>query len=169
MSSLTRPQVWLLAARPKTLPAAVGPVLVGTALAIADDAFAPGPALAALVGALLLQIGSNFANDYFDFFRGADTADRLGPPRATASGLISPAEMRWGMAAIFGAAALVGLYLIWVGGWPVLAIGAASILADWLIRAALSPLAITGWAIFLSFSFLGWWRSAAPIMSRPAR
>lgn len=98
-------------------------------MAWADGRFALGPALAALLGALLLQIGSNFANDYFDFFRGADTADRRGPPRVTASGLLTPAEMRAGMAVIFGLAALVGLYLIYAGGWPVLVIGVASILA----------------------------------------
>jgi 1,4-dihydroxy-2-naphthoate octaprenyltransferase len=131
MSSTTMPRhrAWLLAARPKTLPAAVGPVLVGSALAFADGQFAAGPALAALLTALLLQIGSNFANDYFDYFRGADPHDRRGPPRATASGLIRPAEMRWGMMVIFGAAALVGLYLIAIGGWPVVWIGVAAILA----------------------------------------
>ena len=84
--------------RPKTLPAALSPVVVGMALAIADGKFALLPALAAALGALLLQILSNFANDYSDFFRGADTADRLGPLRVTSSGLITPAQMRVGMA-----------------------------------------------------------------------
>jgi 1,4-dihydroxy-2-naphthoate octaprenyltransferase len=155
MSARTRPQVWLLAARPKTLPAAVGPVLVGTALAWADDAFALGPALAALMGALLLQIGSNFANDYFEFFRGAATADRLGPPRATAAGLITPAEMRWGMVAIFGAAALVGLYLVWVGGWPVVAIGLASIGAALAYTGGPFPFGYYGLGDLFVFLFFG--------------
>lgn len=153
--SISRPKAWLLAARPKTLPAAVGPVLVGTALAIADGVFAWGPALAALCGALLLQIGSNFANDYFDFFKGADPHDRLGPPRATASGLIRPAQMRLGMVAVFGAAALVGLYLIAVGGWPILAIGAASILAALAYTGGPYPFGYYGLGDLFVFIFFG--------------
>ncbi|MGL4650921.1 MAG: hypothetical protein ACRC1H_16045, partial [Caldilineaceae bacterium] len=93
MPSTDRPtplQAWVLAARPKTLPAAVGPVLVGSALAFADSAFQWLPALAALLGAMLLQIGSNLANDYFDFFKGADSAERMGPTRVTSAGLLSP-------------------------------------------------------------------------------
>jgi hypothetical protein len=123
LRSVSRLQAWVLAARPKTLPAALAPVLVGTALALQDGVFAWLPALMAAMGALLLQIGSNFANDYFDFFKGADTPDRLGPVRVTASGLISPGELRWGMVVVFGLAALVGLYLVAVGGWPIVAIG----------------------------------------------
>src|SRR5687768_13995458 len=122
-------QAWIMAARPKTLPAAVGPVLVGAALAYATGAFRMGPALACLLGALLLQIGSNFANDYFDFFKGADTSDRVGPTRVTASGLLTPAQVRAGMIVVFGATVLVGLYLIALGGWPILAVGVAAIVA----------------------------------------
>lgn len=153
--AISRPQAWLLAARPKTLPAAVGPVLVGTALAWADERFALGPALAALVGALLLQVGSNFANDYFDFFKGADTRDRLGPLRATASGLIRPAEMQIGMVVVFGLATVVGLYLIWVGGWPVLAIGAASILAALAYTGGPAPFGYYGLGDLFVFIFFG--------------
>lgn len=121
--------VWLVAARPKTLPAAVGPVVVGTALAFADGRFADWPMLAALIGALLLQIGSNFANDYFDFLKGADTHERTGPTRVTATGLLTPQQVRWGMVVVFGLAALDGIYLIFVGGWPILVLGVAAILA----------------------------------------
>ena len=85
---------WVLAARPKTLSAAVVPVVVGTAVAHATGGVRVGPALAALLGALLLQIAANFANDVFDYEKGADTDERLGPTRAVASGLIPPARMR---------------------------------------------------------------------------
>jgi len=128
-ATITRRQAWKLAARPKTLPAALSPVIVGTALAFADGGFAWLPALAAAVGALLLQILSNFANDYSDFFRGADTPDRLGPVRVTSAGLMTPAELRKGIIVVIGLVALVGLYLTWVGGWPILAIGVAAIVA----------------------------------------
>ncbi len=123
------PRAWLLAARPRTLPAAVSPVLIGAAMAYAEGAFAPLPAVAALAVALLLQIAANFANDYFDFFKGADTPDRIGPTRMVASGLITPQAMRAGMAAVFGAAAVAGLYLVFVGGWPLLIVGVAIIVA----------------------------------------
>ncbi|MEJ5222685.1 MAG: 1,4-dihydroxy-2-naphthoate octaprenyltransferase, partial [Tepidiforma sp.] len=124
-----RLQAWRMAARPPTLPAAAAPVAVGTALAIRDEAFALLPALAALFGALCLQVGANFANDVFDHEKGADTAERLGPPRASQLGLLTPRELKAGMAAAFGLATLAGLYLAWVGGWPIVAIGLASIAA----------------------------------------
>ena len=108
-------QIWLLAARPKTLPAAISPVLVGTALAWADGQFSPAPALAAVAGALLLQILSNFANDYFDFTKGADTRERLGPTRVMAAGLLSARDLRIGMAVAASLAVLIGIYLIL--GW----------------------------------------------------
>lgn len=153
--TLSTPQAWVLAARPKTLPAALAPVLVGTALAAQDGAFALLPALAAALGALALQIGSNFANDYFDFVKGSDTPDRIGPTRVAASGLIRPGELRWGMVAIFGLAALVGLYLIAVGGWPILAIGVASILAAVLYTGGPLPFGYRGLGDLFVFLFFG--------------
>lgn len=152
---ISRLQVWIMAARPKTLPAALAPVAVGTALAWHDGMFALWPALAAALGALLLQIGSNFANDYFDFFKGADTVERLGPIRVTASGLITPAQLRWGMGIVFGLAALVGLYLIAVGGWPILAVGIASILAAILYTGGPFPFGYYGLGDLFVFLFFG--------------
>ena len=122
-------QAWLMASRPRTLAVAVGPVAVGTAVAGAEGGSQLLPALAALLGAMLLQLGSNFANDVYDFEKGADTADRVGPPRATQLGLLTPGQMRQGMLAVFGAAILVGCYLVTVAGWPVVAIGLLSIAA----------------------------------------
>ncbi|MGE3076720.1 MAG: 1,4-dihydroxy-2-naphthoate polyprenyltransferase [Dehalococcoidia bacterium] len=118
---------WKMAVRLPTLTAAVAPVVVGSAAAYHDDAFAAGPAAAALIGALALQVGANFANDVFDFERGADTADRLGPPRATALGLLTPAQMKLGMWLAFAAGTLCGLYLTYEAGWVIVAVGLASI------------------------------------------
>jgi 1,4-dihydroxy-2-naphthoate octaprenyltransferase len=122
-------RVWWLAARPRTLPVAFAPVLVGTALAAAEGAARPLPALAALLGALLLQIGANFANDLFDSEKGADGEDRIGPPRAMQLGLATAGQMRRAIAAAFGGALLVGVYLVAIGGWPIAAIGVISIAA----------------------------------------
>ncbi len=94
-------RAWLLASRPRTLAVAVGPVAVGTAVAAAEGGGRLLPALAALVGAMLLQLGSNFANDVYDFENGADTEARIGPPRATQLGLLTPSQMRRGMLAVF--------------------------------------------------------------------
>ena len=155
VSAISPQQAWMLAIRPKTLPAAVGPVIVGAALAAADGRFALLPALAALLGALLLQIGSNLANDYFDAIKGADTPDRIGPTRVTAAGLISHAAMRVGMVIVFGLAAVIGLYLIWVGGWPILAIGAASILAALAYTGGPKPFGYMGLGDLFVFLFFG--------------
>jgi 1,4-dihydroxy-2-naphthoate octaprenyltransferase len=154
-SSISQLQAWIMAARPKTLPAAISPVLVGTALALADGRFAPLPALAALVGALLLQIGSNFANDYFDGVKGVDTPDRVGPVRVTATGLISHRAMRVGMLVVFGLAALVGLYLVWVGGWPILAVGVAAIIAALAYTGGPMPFGYMGLGDLFVFLFFG--------------
>jgi 1,4-dihydroxy-2-naphthoate polyprenyltransferase len=126
---LSRTRAWMVAARPKTLPAAASPVLVGSALAFEVGGFALGPALAAFAGALLLQIGSNLANDVYDFERGADSATRLGPLRVTQAGLLSGPEVKRGMWFVFYLAAMIGVYLTAVAGWPVVVIGLASIVA----------------------------------------
>ncbi len=120
-------RAWVLACRPPTLTAALTPVAVGTACALHEGTFALEPAIAALVGALLLQVGSNFANDVFDFEKGADTEERLGPTRAVQAGLVTPAGMRRGMGLVFALALLVGVYLTAVAGWPIVGIGLASI------------------------------------------
>jgi len=122
-------RVWLLAARPRTLTAAVAPVLVGTAVAAAQGGFRPLPALAALLTAMCLQIGTNFANDYHDFQRGADTHERVGPRRVTQSGLVAPRTVRAAALATFAMAFVIGIYLAVVGGWPILITGLASIAA----------------------------------------
>jgi 1,4-dihydroxy-2-naphthoate octaprenyltransferase len=119
--------IWIGAARLRTLPAAIVPVVVGTAVAAAAGHVAWGPALAALGGALAIQIGTNFANDVFDAEKGADGPDRIGPTRAVAAGLISATAMKRAMIAAFALAAVFGLYLVAHAGWPVVAIGVASI------------------------------------------
>ena len=119
----------MLAARLPTLTATVAPVLVGSGLATGDDRFAAGPALAALVGAVAIQVGANLANDVSDFRKGADAAGRIGPPRVTQLGLLSERQVLAGMWTAFSVAALCGVYLTAVAGWPVVAIGLASIAA----------------------------------------
>jgi 1,4-dihydroxy-2-naphthoate polyprenyltransferase len=147
-------QAWLLAARPRTLPAAAAPVLVAGALALHDGVFHLWAALACLLVALLMQIGANFANDLFDHERGTDTPDRLGPTRVTASGLISPAQMRLATAFVFGLAALLGLYLALRGGWPIIILGLAIILAALAYTGGPLPYGYYGLGdifVFLSF------------------
>ena len=148
-------RVWMLAARVRTLPAAAAPVVVGTGAAIGTGQFRLFPALAALVGALLLQIGANFANDLFDFLRGADTAERVGPLRVTQAGLLTPRQMRTGMGAVFGAAAVIGVYLIVVGGWPVALIGLTAILAAIAYTGGPFPLGYHGLGELFVFLFFG--------------
>lgn len=120
-------RAWVLAARPATLTAAVSPVLVGTACAYTEHHFRPGPAVSALIGAMLLQIGSNLANDVFDHEKGADTEERLGPLRTAQAGLLTPRELRAGMALVFATALAIGVYLTAVAGPPIVLIGLASI------------------------------------------
>lgn len=148
-------QIWLEAARPRTLPAAVAPVLVGAALAWHDSLFNPVAAALCLAFALLVQVGTNFANDYYDFLRGADTAARVGPRRAVAAGLIAPATMKRAMVATFAAAFLAGLGLIaWGGPW-LLVIGVASIACGIAYTGGPWPLAYHGLGDVFVFLFFG--------------
>ena len=173
-------QIWLLASRPKTLPAAAAPVIVGAVMAYAAGSFQPLVALVCLVDALLLQIGSNLANDVFDYEKGADEGERLGPTRVTQSGLLTPGEVKRGMWVVFGIAAALGLYLISVGGWPILALGVAAILSAIAYTGGPYPLGYHGLGDLFVFIFFGlaavagtfylqtgmvtapvWWMSAA--------
>jgi 1,4-dihydroxy-2-naphthoate polyprenyltransferase len=148
-------QVWISAARPRTLPAAIAPVVVGSALAWREGRFDAAAAAICLVFALLIQIGTNFANDYYDFVHGADTADRVGPQRAVAAGLVSAAAMRAAMVAVFATAFVLGLALIaWGGPWLV-AIGIASVLAGIGYTGGPWPLAYHGLGDVFVFVFFG--------------
>ena len=125
----SRSKAWLVAIRPATLPAAVGPVLVGLAVAISLGVFEVMPAVAALAVALLLQVASNVGNDLSDFRSGVDTEERLGPTRAAAAGLLSERELLSGLAVVVGLAGLVGLYLVWIGGPVILVLGVAAVIS----------------------------------------
>jgi 1,4-dihydroxy-2-naphthoate octaprenyltransferase len=120
---------WLLASRPATLPAAAAPVVVGSALAAASEVFRWDALIVILFAALAIQIGVNFANDLADAEKGADTETRIGPTRAVATGLLSAGQMKRGIMVAFGLAAIAGVYLIWLAGWVILAIGIVSIIA----------------------------------------
>lgn len=146
---------WVLAARPKTLSAASVPVLVGSACAYALGGFAAGPALAALAGALLLQIGANFANDVYDYEKGADTSERLGPTRAVQAGLITPAAMKRGMYVVFALSLLIGAYLTAVAGPIILAVGVVSILSAVAYTGGPYPLGYNGLGDLFVFVFFG--------------
>ena len=146
---------WLQAARPQTLTAAISPVLVGAALAYRDDVFAVVPFLAIVVAALSIQVGVNFANDLADARSGADNTARIGPTRAVSTGLISPAEMRRGIAAAFGLASLCGLYLIFTAGWVIAVIGVLSIVAALAYTAGPWPYGYRGFGEVFVFLFFG--------------
>ncbi len=154
-ADVTRREAWLMAARPHTLPAAASPVIVGVGLAIHDGVFAPLPAVAALLGAALIQIGTNFANDYYDAAKGADTADRKGFTRVTAGGLIPAERVRLAMVLAFAAAIAVGLYLVYVGGVPILVIGLASVAAGILYTGGPYPFGYYGLGDLFVFVFFG--------------
>jgi 1,4-dihydroxy-2-naphthoate octaprenyltransferase len=148
-------KIWLLAARPRTLPAGVAPVLVGTALAIHEGTFRVGAFIAALLGAVFIQVGANLSNDYSDARRGADTEDRLGPVRVTAGGLVPPKQVLTATYVSFGLAVLCGVYLIVIAGWVILAIGAASILAGVLYTGGPRPYGYEGLGDVFVFLFFG--------------
>jgi 1,4-dihydroxy-2-naphthoate octaprenyltransferase len=144
-----------VAARPRTLPAAVAPVLVGTALAGSEDVFEPLRFACALVVSVFIQIGTNLANDYSDARRGADTEDRLGPVRVTAGGLMPPRRVLFGTYVAFGIAFAVGLYLVVVAGWALLLVGIASIAAAVLYTGGPRPYGYEGLGEVFVFLFFG--------------
>jgi 1,4-dihydroxy-2-naphthoate polyprenyltransferase len=147
--------VWLAAARPRTLPAALAPVIVGSALAAHDGKFDPRAAALCFGFALLVQIGTNFSNDYYDFLHGADTAARVGPRRAVAAGLVTPATMRREMVAVFASAFFIGLTLVaWGGPW-LIAIGVTSIACGVAYTGGPWPLAYHGLGDVFVFIFFG--------------
>jgi 1,4-dihydroxy-2-naphthoate octaprenyltransferase len=148
-------RLWLVAARPRTLPAAVAPVLVGTSLAIGEGTFRPLAFACALLGSVFIQIGTNLSNDYSDARRGADTEDRLGPVRVTAGGLMPPRQVLIGTYIAFGLAVLAGVYLIAIAGWQLLVVGAASILAGVLYTGGPRPYGYEGLGEIFVFLFFG--------------
>src|SRR5438270_4807093 len=148
-------RVWILAARPRTLTAAIVPVVIGTAVAASYGAMRPLPALAALFAAICIQIGTNFANDYHDFQRGADTHERVGPRRVTQSGLVPPRTVRAAAIGTFGVAFLVGIYLAFVGGWPILVTGLLSIARGWASTGGPWPFGYHGLGDLFVFVFFG--------------
>ena len=152
---MSHSRLWILASRPRTLPAAIAPVLVGTALAAYEDEFRVLPLLAAMIGSTFIQIGTNLSNDYSDARRGADTEDRLGPVRVTAGGLMPPRHVLAGTYIAFGIAVTAGLYLAAVAGWELLVVGVASILAGVLYTGGPRPYGYEGLGELFVFVFFG--------------
>jgi 1,4-dihydroxy-2-naphthoate octaprenyltransferase len=148
-------RVWWLAVRPATLAASVAPVLAGTAVAVHEGGARPWAGIAALVIALAIQVGVNFANDYSDFVRGADTPMRVGPLRAAASGVIAPERVRWAAIASFGVAGATGLVLSLATDWRLLFVGAACLLAAWLYTGGPRPYGYLGLGELFVFVFFG--------------
>jgi len=148
-------KIWILASRPKTLPAALAPVLIGTAMAYEASGFHLLSCIAATIGALLIQIGTNFANDYYDFKKGADEGERLGPTRVTQSGMVSPSIMKKATYFVFTLALLSGVYLVFRGGWPIVIIGLSSILFGILYTGGPYPLGYNGLADIFVLIFFG--------------
>jgi 1,4-dihydroxy-2-naphthoate octaprenyltransferase len=148
-------RIWVMAARLRTLPAAIAPVLVGTSLARTEGTFRAGAFIAALLGAIFIQVGTNLSNDYSDARRGADTEDRLGPVRVTAGGLVPPRQVLIATYVTFGLAVVCGAYLVYVAGPALLAIGAASILAGVLYTGGPRPYGYEGLGEVFVFLFFG--------------
>jgi 1,4-dihydroxy-2-naphthoate octaprenyltransferase len=148
-------RIWLMAARVRTLPASIAPVLVGTSLAGTEGHFRPLAFVAALLGAVFIQVGTNLSNDYSDARRGADTEDRLGPVRVTAGGLVPPRQVLFATWVSFGIAVLLGIYLVAVAGWQLLLVGAASILAGVLYTGGPRPYGYEGLGELFVFAFFG--------------
>ena len=151
----SKSKIWLLAIRPKTLWAAIAPVIIGTAMAFEAGSFQLLAFLAALFGGTMIQIGTNLANDYFDFKKGADSQRELGPTRVTQAGLVSQSEIKAAMLLAFAMAFLAGIYLVYLGGWPIVAIGILSITFGVLYTATKFALGYNGLADFFVLIFFG--------------
>ncbi len=163
-------RIWLMAARLRTLPAAIAPVLVGTALAYElYEVFSRGAFAAAMLGSILIQVGTNLSNDYSDARRGADADDRLGPVRVTAGGLVPPKQVLLATYVTFGLAVLCGVYLIAVAGIELLFVGIASIAAGVLYTGGPKPYGYEGLGELFVFLFFGSPRSPARRSRRPRR
>ncbi len=150
--------VWIMAARPKTLFAAFAPVIVGASLAVAEKKFDPVSSFIALLCSLLIQVATNYTNDLYDHLKGADTKERVGPKRALNEGWVSVSQMKTAIYLTFGTAFLMGLYLVYVGGPFILAIGILSIIAGFMYTGGPFPLAYNGLGdlfVFLFFGFVG--------------
>jgi 1,4-dihydroxy-2-naphthoate octaprenyltransferase len=152
---VSRTRAWLMAARPQTLPATLAPVAVGTGLAVGDGVAHFPAAAMALLGAALIQVGTNFANDYYDAVKGADTDDREGFTRVTQSGLIDPTSVRRATYLTFGAAILAGTTLVYVGGLPILVVGLLSVAAGVAYTGGPYPLGYHGLGDAFVFLFFG--------------
>lgn len=148
-------QTWLLAFRPKTLPAAIAPVIIGLSYAYQSGIFNPLIAFFTLLASILIQIGTNLANDVFDFEKGTDTDERLGPKRVTQSGLLSPERVKKAMIITFIMALLIGFFLAWIGGWPIVIIGGLSIISGIAYTGGPFPLGYNGLGDLFVFIFFG--------------
>ena len=154
-ADVSKRKAWMMAARPHTQPASASPVIVGSALAFHDGVFALGPAIAALLGAVLIQTGTNLANDYFDYEKGVDSEDAPGYVRVTQSGLIPPSQVFGGAVASFGVAFLVGIYLVAIGGVPIVVVGLASIASGFAYSGGPYPIGYHGLGDLFTFVFFG--------------
>ncbi|MCA0390039.1 MAG: 1,4-dihydroxy-2-naphthoate polyprenyltransferase [Bacteroidetes bacterium] len=155
---MSKLNVWILAARPKTLLAAFVPVIVGTSLAVAEKEYHLAAALVALICSILIQIATNFTNDLYDHLKGADTKERVGPQRALNEGWVSVGEMKLAIYLTFGLAFILGLYLVYLGGPLISAIGILSIIAGFMYTAGPFPFAYNGLGdlfVFLFYGFVG--------------
>jgi 1,4-dihydroxy-2-naphthoate octaprenyltransferase len=148
-------RIWVQAARPRTLPVAIAPVLVGTALAGSEDVFRPLAFVAALIGSIFIQIGTNLSNDYSDARRGADSEERLGPVRVTAGGLVPPRAVLVATWLAFAVAVLAGVYLIVIAGWILLVVGLVAIAAGVLYTGGPRPYGYEGLGELFVFMFFG--------------
>jgi 1,4-dihydroxy-2-naphthoate octaprenyltransferase len=152
---MSRLKVWLLASRPATLTAVASPLLVGGVIALPTHKSVGEAWLAAFLGALFIQLGTNYANDVFDYEKGADTAERVGPMRAVQAGLVTPRQMRIAMILAFALATLCGTYLVWLRGWPLVWIGVASIVSGIAYTGGPFPLGYNGLGDVFVFVFFG--------------